>query len=99
VPQQFEIFRLPDGTLAVALQDDLHETLKSRIVAPLVPLAGAGPQPKGLSPVFDISEQPHALLVQSMGSIPCHLLQKPVGSLRPWRDDIVRALDILFTGV
>ncbi len=96
---QFNVFRLPNGTLAVLLQDDLHEGLATRVVAPLVPLAKTKPQPAGISPVVDFAEQPHAILVQSLAAVPSSALQRPLGSLAYRRDSIIHAIDLLFTGV
>ena len=96
---QFDVFRLPNGSLAVLLQDDLHEGLATRVIAPLVPLSKARPQPTGISPVVDFAEQPHAILVQSLAAVAASLLKKPCGSLAHCRDSIIRALDLLFTGV
>jgi toxin CcdB len=98
MPRQFDLVRLGNGP-AVVLQDDMHETLRSRIVAPLVPLREAKHQPKGLCPVVQIEGEPLAVFLPSMAAVPIGTLGRPFGSLADHREALVRGLDLLFTGV
>lgn len=99
MPGQYDIYRLPDGALVCVLQDDLHDTISTRVVAPLIAVSLVGPQSTQLCPLVDFGEEPHVLLTQSLSAIPGRLLGSKVGSLAARRDEIVRALDLLFTGV
>ena len=68
-------------------------------MAPLVPLDRAKQQPRGLSPTVEFGEAQYALLTQAMGAVPLRDLKEKVGSISHLRDETVRALDLLFTGV
>ncbi len=98
MPRQVALVRL-GSDLAVVRQDDMHEALRSRIVAPLVPLREAKHQPKGLCPVVIIQGEPLAVFLPSMAAVPTGALGPPFGSLARHRDDIVRGLGLLFAGV
>jgi hypothetical protein len=39
------------------------------------------------------------LAIPLIGAVSRHRLTKPVGTIRAYRDDIVRAIDWLFTGI
>lgn len=99
MPAQFDLCRLTGGALVLVLQDDLHEGLASRVVAPVVPVRSVGPQPPRLCPVVDVGERPHVVLCQSLAAIPIGQLRTRIGTLAPRKDEIVRALDLLFTGI
>ncbi len=99
MPRQFDLVRLGGGSRAVVLQDDMHGTLRTRVVAPLVPLRQAKDQPKGLCPVVALDGEPWAILTPSTAAVPVGALSTPFGSLAERRDEIIRALDLLFTGV
>lgn len=51
-----------------------------------------------LSPIVQHDGQAYCLVMPLMGLLPRSRLTKPVGTIRAWRDDIVRAIDWLFTG-
>jgi len=82
----------------VDVQAELLDHLASRAVIPLLPAAAAPPPIRDLNPVLDIDGAPHVLLTQAIASIPVRELRRPLTSLRPQRDAITRALDILFLG-
>jgi toxin CcdB len=97
--RQFDICRLGKSALIVVLQDDLHEGLATRIVAPLIPLAKIGPQPRGLCPTVQFNSQPYAVLIQSLSAVPLGELRETLGQARHLRDDLTRAVDLLFMGL
>lgn len=99
MPRQFDVLRLGDGTLVVVLQDDMHERLSSRVVAPLVPLGEAKHQPKGLCPTVTLDDERHAIFLPTMASLPIGTLGPATASLADQREAIVRGLDLLFNGV
>jgi toxin CcdB len=98
-PRQFDICRLRNRTLAVVLQDDSSEWLASRVMAPLVPLAKTKPQPRGLCPIVDFGETRHVLPAQAKSAIPVTQLTENIGPITHLRDEIIRAVDLLFTDV
>lgn len=96
---QFDICRLGDGVLVVVLQDDVLSHLTLRVVAPLLSMARAGPPTRGLNPVIAVGETPYVLKPEFLSSVPLRSLGPAIGTARTQRDEIVRALDLLFTGI
>ena len=80
------------------VQAALLDHLATRVVVPLLPLAGAPTPIKELNPVFDIDGEPHVMLTQAIASIPVRQLGRAVASLDSQHDQITRALDILLLG-
>ncbi len=95
---QFDVYQLSDKTLVVILQSDIVDTFRSRLVAPLVPAKKAGRVLHGLNPVVEISQQHYVLMPQLAGAVALSELITHVCSLTAIRDEIIRALDLLFTG-
>lgn len=95
---QFDVYRLSDKTLVVILQSDIVNAFKSRLVAPLVPAQKAGRVLRGLNPMIEVSQQNYVLMPQLAGAIAVSELVTHIGSLAYKRDEIIRALDLLFTG-
>lgn len=95
---QFDVCRLSDQTLVVLLQSDIIDILRTRLVAPLVPIKKAGRVIKGLNPQVEVAEQIYVLMPQLSASLPATELTVHVGSTAYMRDDIIRSLDLLFTG-
>jgi toxin CcdB len=72
---------------------------RQRIVAPMVP-AGSFPGAVGRqTPVVHHDGAAYHLVIPSMVLVPRNRLTKPVGTIRDYRDAIVRAIDWLFTGI
>ena len=71
-----------------------------RLCAPLyrVVAGQAGPAVREMPSVW-LDGRPFRLLLKQMRPFPTHSLRRPVGSVAAYRDDIVRALDWLFTGI
>lgn len=80
------------------VQANLLDTLGTRTVVPLLPVADAPPPISELNPVFDILGVPHLMVTQAIATIPAKELRRPVMSLASERDQITRALDILLIG-
>ncbi|WP_162683334.1 CcdB family protein [Rhodobacteraceae bacterium DSL-40] len=97
--QQFDVFRMSDGMLVVVIQNDLLDAVRTRVVAPLLPVGRAGPPMRGLNPEFQMGAERVVLMPQLLATLALPELGERVGSLAPMRDDIVRALDILLAGV
>ncbi len=83
----------------MVLQHDLLDDLTTRVVAPLVPVASRGHAARGLNPQIWIGDSPYALLVEYPAAATERELGTHVMSAAYARDEIIRALDILFTGV
>ena len=96
---QFDVVKLRNGLMAVVLQDDRISGIATRIVAPLVLVSDTGIQPRNLCPVVNVDGKVLVCLTQSMAAIPVRDLDSIQFNLSHRREDFIRALDLLFTGV
>jgi toxin CcdB len=94
---RFDLYRGDPGWL-LDVQSELTDGLPTRVVVPLVPLAGAPPPLGELNPVFEVEGVSHQLMPQWLAATPRRALGRPESSLAHERDAITRALDLLFTG-
>jgi toxin CcdB len=90
-------FRAAFPVIAV-LQADVAEG-RDRMVAPMAPFATYSGSPGRLSPIVQYGGATFYLVLPLMGLLPHTRLTKPIGTIRAYRDDIVRAIDWLFTGI
>lgn len=95
---QFHAYRLPGGLLVVDLQSDLIDT-GTRVVAPLIAVAG-GPRPLArLEPILNIDGEPHALHTAELAAVPQGLVRgAPVADLTDHDYAIRGGLDMVFSG-
>jgi toxin CcdB len=82
----------------VELQADVAEG-KDRLVAPLVPAIARPGVVDRQAPLVRLDGVAYYLAIPLMGAISRNRLRNPVGTIRAYRDDIVRAIDWLFTGI
>jgi toxin CcdB len=78
-------------------QSDLLDDLVTRVVVPLMPVAGFEPVPR-LNPVFVINDETMVMATQLIFAIPRERLRRPVANLGSEHFTIVGALDVLLTG-
>lgn len=83
----------------VDVQNDLLESMNTRLVIPLTPSNLLGEKIAHLSPETMIRNRSFFLLTHQMTNVPISALKKPCGSLEHLRDDIVSAIDFLVTGI
>jgi toxin CcdB len=95
---QYRVYRLPGGELVLDLQSDLIETA-TRIVARLIPIEQLGRSLKEANPVFEIDGARLALLTTHLGAVPGAVLRDEVHDLGQQRYAILRAVDMVFTGI
>ncbi len=101
---QFDVFPTPDPTnppdqpFVVVLQHDHLADLASVIVAPLMRAQARMPIAR-LMPTVTIDGEEFVIVAPDMGAVSRRLLKEPVANLAAYRDDIVQALDRLFTGL
>lgn len=95
---QFQVYQVSGGRLVLDLQTDFIDT-GSRVVAPLIPIAG-GPGVIGrLEPVCDIHGNAYALHTAEMAAVPSALLKgPPIADLSASDYEIRGALDMVFSG-
>lgn len=102
---QFDVFRNPDRTTqaripyVVVLQSDLLAHIEHHVVAPLRIADDDSVIPVlRLNPLIVIDTQKFHVRVQDMATVPRRMLKMPVANLSPQREEILAALDFLFTG-
>jgi toxin CcdB len=100
---QFELFRHTRNKrypFVLDLQVDLLRDLSTRVVAPLTPVKRLGGKPiSRLNPVVVISGTEYAIVFQELAALPASVLGESVGNLRSRCDELIAALDLLFTGI
>lgn len=101
---QFDVYPSKDNStpypLFVDIQSELLASLHTRVVIPLTPISLIETKvPDTLCPIFHLEQGEFVLMTQFMSSIPSTALRAPVASLSDFREDIIRATDLLITGV
>jgi len=103
---QFDVYPNPNPAsrarvpFLVALPSDLLGTFDATVVAPLRLKADRSVIPVlRLNPIVRIGGKEYFLRPQELAAIATRSLKKPVTNLSPQRDEIVAALDLLFTGL
>jgi toxin CcdB len=102
---QLDVYPNPDReTVAIVpyvldIQSNLLGILPTVAVIPLIVPAAAELLPiLRLNPKLVVEQQTLIALTQDIASIPRRLLARPITNLTPQRDEILAALDFLFTG-
>ncbi|MBN4059910.1 MAG: plasmid maintenance protein CcdB [SAR86 cluster bacterium] len=103
---QFDVYKNPSKTSSktfpflVDIQNPYISELATRIVIPLGKLAAFKNKPlKGLTPEITYNGERLLLLTPQISSMPSKRLNKPIGSLKHFRDEIISAIDFAITGV
>jgi toxin CcdB len=82
------------------VQSDLLSSLPTAIVIPLaIPESIESLPILRLNPKVDVGGTALVALTQDLAALPRRLLQSPVANISPQRDEILAALDLLFTGL
>jgi toxin CcdB len=79
-------------------QSDMLEPLSTRVVIPLVRASEMGKAAKYLNPVVEVEGVALVMSTAELAGVPSHLLVDNVQSLADRRDEIIAALDFLFSG-
>lgn len=102
---QLDVYPNPDASTAgdipylLDLQSGLLKTLPGCVVAPLaVPESLEALPILRLNPKLDVAGATLVLLTQELATLPRRALKSPVANLSAQRDEILTALDFLFTG-
>ena len=99
---QFDIYSMPvrgGVELLLNLQDDLLENLATRVVAPLVKPEMVGQAMHTLHPRIWVGTEPCVLLTHLLAAVPAASLGECIGSAKIQQQEIVAAVDLLFTGI
>lgn len=95
---QYRVYRLPGGELVLDLQTDLIHT-STRIVARLVPPEEVGPHLKDATPILAVDGRALLLMTTHMAAVPGAILHDEVQDLSGDSYTILRAIDMVFTGI
>ncbi len=100
---QFDVYKNPRGgryPLLLDVQADVLARLATRVVVPLIALKRLGGKPiSRLNPTVSIGRVEYVLAFQELAAIPAASLGERVHSLAARRNELVAALDLLFTGL
>jgi len=96
---QFDIFRTSGGAYVVVIQSDLLKAMRTRVVAPLFPSGHAGLPIRHLNPEITIGGDLFVLMPQLLATLTVEELGGHVGTAAHKRDEIIRALDALLSGI
>lgn len=81
------------------VQTDLLDTLATRVVVPLVLAEEMGLAAQTLNPKFRIKNTAVIMSTAELAGVSIRSLGDKVASLKGQRDEIIAALDLLFTGI
>jgi toxin CcdB len=101
---QFDVFENPNEVTnqvipyLLDVQADLLDALSTRVVVPLVAASSVSKTIKHLNPAFVIEDTAVFMSTAELAGVPVRSMGQKVGSLINHRQEIVAALDFLFTG-
>lgn len=101
---QFDVYRNSNPAsramipFLLDVQSDMLEPLATRIVIPLVLASEMGKAAKYLNPPVEIEGVALVMSTAELAGVPSRLLGDKVLSLAHRRDEIIAALDFLFSG-
>jgi len=102
---QFDIYRNqnPETNTFIPylldVQADLLDVLTTRVVAPLHTMESISAPIRHLNPVLEINGKRLVLSTAELAAVSKGVAGKPVGNMSIYRDDIIAALDFVFTGI
>ncbi len=96
---QFDLYLVANKSLVVVLQGDALEAIETRVFAPCLPADRPGLRPERLAPAFFHAEREYRVMTHLVGVARVGNLGTRVGNISHLRDDIVRAFDLLITGI
>ncbi len=99
---RLDVYRSPGKSsrfYVLDVQADLLADLATRVVVPLIPEGDVRKPAADLNPVFDIEGKRHVMLTQAIATVPRRELRQAVMSLDAQHQAVLRAIDVLLTGV
>ena len=90
---------MQDSGLVLVLTHDVLDWLTFRQVAPLILRSKSGKPTRWLNPLVEVGGQVYVLKPELMAAVQLRQLTNRVTNLSHHREDFIRALDLLFTGV
>ena len=101
---QFDVYENPNPETNRAtpylldVQAELLDSLSTRVVVPLLSAAYAERPIKHLNPQFTVNETSVLMSTAELAGISVQSMGKKIGTLKHKRDEIIAAIDFLFTG-
>ncbi len=101
---QFDLYSNPNPETSEAIpylldvQADLLHNLATRVVVPLYTATASGKAAAHLNPVFSFGQKILVLSTAELAGVAISDLGTHVGTLKEHRQEIIAALDFLFTG-
>ena len=92
---QFDVFRLPDGSVVLDCQADRFDDIGTRFVVPLMPPEQAPPLKGRLNPRFEINGVVFVMVTQFATALRTVELRSHLASLDGEHLTIVGAIDVL----
>jgi len=102
---QFDVYLNPNTATRKVIpylldvQTELLDTLATRVVVPLVVAEEMGLSARHLNPQFKVKGTAVVMSTAELAGVSNRLLRDKVASLKTKRDEIIAALDLLFTGI
>lgn len=96
--RQFDVYRRPNGTLVIDVQHALLVDLKTRVIVPLIQKSNSAPDSHSLNPTVFFDGKDYFIGTQFLATATLAELGTNMGDISHMRDEIIRALDLLFTG-
>lgn len=102
---QFDVYLNPNTATRKAIpylldvQADLLDTLATRVVVPLILAEEMGLAARHLNPQFKVKGVAVVMSTAELAGVALRSLGDKVASLKTRRDEIIAALDLLFTGI
>lgn len=97
--EQFDLYRMAEGDYVVILQSDLLDALNTRAVCLAIPDGAVVPALPSLAPILTVGHirlclAPHVVATLTLGELGTF-----IANLSHERDRIIRAFDLMVTGV
>lgn len=102
---QFDVFSNASLTSSrdipylLEVQSGLLDVLATRVVVPLVLATEMGKAAKTLNPQFEIEGVVVVMSTAEIAGVPRSVMGEKIASLQQRREEIIAALDLLFTGI
>ena len=96
---RFDVYANPDGIgYIVDVQADLLDSLKTRVVVPLLPVDEAPKPARRLNPVFEVEGVSHVFVTQYLATVPRAILRDVVLHLGDDAAQMTDAIDFVMQG-